>query len=63
MIVDLSETWGPSDILCSEKPVVIPRKVRLGTISDLDEVNAYMAHEDAADIARVDQINVLGIAP
>ena len=47
----------------SDKPVVIPRKVRLGTISDLDEVNAYMAHEDAAEIARVDQTNVLRIKP
>lgn len=46
-----------------DKPVVIPRKVRLGTISDLDEVSAYMAHEDAAELARVDQTNVLRIKP
>jgi hypothetical protein len=45
----------------SDKPIVIPRKARLGTVSDLEEVNACMAHQDAAEIARADQDSLLRI--
>ena len=44
----------------SDKPIVIPRKARLGTVSNLEEVNACMAHQDA-EIARADQDSLLRI--
>lgn len=44
----------------SDNLIVISCKV---AISNPDEANAYMAYEDASEIARADQSNVLRIKP
>lgn len=42
----------------SDKPVTIPRKVRLGTLSDMEDVNACLVSPNAAALARTEQDNI-----
>jgi hypothetical protein len=37
------------------------RKARLGTISDFEEVEAYLVEDDAGELARADQTNRLKV--